>query len=85
VAGGAELKAGGDSPGGFMMNPTLLVNIPKTAKCYTEEIFAPVVAIYKFSNDSEVIELANDSELGLMASLWSAQVEKLETEFVPRI
>lgn len=54
------------------MNPTLLVNVPRTAKCYTEEIFGPVVAIYKFTNDDDVVELANDSDLGLQTTLWSA-------------
>lgn len=74
VAQGAHVLAGG-SPrpelGPYFFAPTVLADVPETAALCREETFGPVVAIYPVASDEEAIARANDSELGLNASLWT--------------
>jgi succinate-semialdehyde dehydrogenase/glutarate-semialdehyde dehydrogenase len=74
VAKGAKVVAGG-SPrpeiGPFVMEPTVLVDVPQTAICYAEETFGPLVSVYRVDSDDEGIRLANDSRYGLNATVWS--------------
>ncbi len=68
-ARGAELVCGGeavDSPG-YFLQPTLLRNVPRDARCIREEIFGPVAPIVTFTELEDVIEQANDVEVGLVA------------------
>lgn len=71
MADGASLLIGGDSPGGQFMNPTVLVDVPRNATCFIEEIFGPVVSVAKFSNINEIVEIANDCNFGLYATIWT--------------
>ena len=59
-------------------NPTILTDIPTTAPAYSEELFGPVATIFKVKNETDAIALANDSEFGLGASIWSEDKEKAE-------
>jgi acyl-CoA reductase-like NAD-dependent aldehyde dehydrogenase len=65
--GFAENKA--DSP---YLAPHVLVNVDHSMSVMTEESFGPVVGIMKVNSDDEAIRLMNDSDLGLTASIWSA-------------
>ena len=47
-------------------------------RVYHEETFGPVLPIIKFTSDSEVIELANDTEYGLSAEIYSSNLERAE-------
>jgi succinate-semialdehyde dehydrogenase/glutarate-semialdehyde dehydrogenase len=79
IAGGANLLYGGstheDYPSVYM--PTILTNIPSNAKITQEEIFGPVIALYKFSDEEEVINLANDSCYGLASYFYSLNTNKI--------
>lgn len=60
--------------GGFFFPPTLISNVSTTSKCYTEEIFGPVLTVMPFRSPAEAIELANNTPYGLSASVWSETV-----------
>ncbi len=55
--------------------PQLLTNVDHSMSIMTEESFGPVVGIMKVSNDAEAIDLMNDSNFGLTASVFSADIE----------
>lgn len=80
VKAGATLLMGGEEPQdeSALFQPTILTDIPTTAPAYSEELFGPVATIYKVKNEEDAIALANDSEFGLGASIWSEDKEKAE-------
>ncbi|GAB2748409.1 succinic semialdehyde dehydrogenase [Sinomonas soli] len=74
VAQGARVLAGGGPRpelGPYFFAPTVLADVPETAVLCREETFGPVVAIYPVASEEEAIARANNSELGLNASLWT--------------
>ncbi|MDX2269626.1 MAG: L-glutamate gamma-semialdehyde dehydrogenase [Bryobacter sp.] len=73
VAGGA--KAAGE---GFFLAPTIIVDVPATARIFQEEIFGPVLAVTKASDFEEALQLANATEYGLTGALYSGNPEKVE-------
>jgi succinate-semialdehyde dehydrogenase/glutarate-semialdehyde dehydrogenase len=76
VAAGAEVLAGGapvDGPGYFYA-PTVLGSVPRHARLLHEEIFGPVAPIVTFSEEEEAIALANDTEYGLVAYVYSRDI-----------
>ncbi len=64
-----------DGEGSFYM-PTVLDNINKDAPVVRDETFGPVAPIITFKNEKEAIEIANSTEFGLGASIWSRETEK---------
>ncbi len=58
--------------------PTILGDIPKNAVAYSEELFGPVLSFYVVQNIDEAILLANDTEFGLGATIWSKNVEQAQ-------
>ena len=80
VAAGATVHTGGeplDRPGAFYP-PTVLSDIPAGCPVDNEETFGPVAAVYEVTDESEAIELANDTEFGLGASVWTTDRERGE-------
>jgi len=73
VAAGAKLAAGGTFDGPFY-RPTVLTGVKPGMRAFEEEVFGPVAAITSFSSDDEAVELANRSEYGLSAGVFSADV-----------
>lgn len=73
IARGAKpIIPGGRMAGkGYMYSPTVLCNVTKDMKVMREETFGPVAPIITVKTEEEAIELANDSEFGLGASVWS--------------
>jgi acyl-CoA reductase-like NAD-dependent aldehyde dehydrogenase len=74
----ARLLLGGNSiPGvGAFYQPTVFDNVNKTMKVVSEEVFGPVAPILVVENEEEAIYLANDSEFGLGASIWTSDLER---------
>jgi betaine-aldehyde dehydrogenase len=56
---------------GYFMAPAVLTPAKLTDRCMTEEIFGPVVSVYRFKDEAEALEIANSSEYGLSGSIWT--------------
>ncbi|MCL6585547.1 MAG: aldehyde dehydrogenase family protein [Anoxybacillus sp.] len=70
VTGGKEAKVEGFE-NGYWYEPTIITNVHHQMKVVKEEIFGPVVVVMTFSDEKEVIKLANDSEYGLGSAIWT--------------
>ena len=80
VEAGATVRTGGeplDRPGAFYP-PTVLTDIPAGCPADSEETFGPVAAVYEVADEAEAVELANDTEFGLGASVWTTDRERGE-------
>lgn len=76
TARGARVLCGGtvSSGRGFFYPPTVLTDVPAEAEMAREEIFGPVAALYRFETEREAIELANDTEYGLAAYIFTRDI-----------
>jgi len=79
---GAKLEFGGEIPkdlekGSFYM-PTVLTNVTTEMRVFREEIFGPVAAIFKFENEDNVIDSANDTEYGLSSYVYTSNVDRIQ-------
>jgi succinate-semialdehyde dehydrogenase/glutarate-semialdehyde dehydrogenase len=80
VAAGAKLLTGGNrvhGPG-FFYEPTVLVDLPRNAPAFCEEVFGPVASVFRVRNADEAVEIANDSSFGLGASAWTTDPNEQE-------
>jgi succinate-semialdehyde dehydrogenase/glutarate-semialdehyde dehydrogenase len=78
VAKGARVLCGGErveGPGNFY-KPTVLVDVPDGARLLEEEIFGPVAPVRAFASEEEAIAAANDTEYGLVAYLYTADLKR---------
>ncbi len=77
---GAEVVTGGEQIGskGYFYKPTILGNTSPNMRIVNEEVFGPVAPILIAENEKEAIKLANDSEFGLGASIWTQDLENAE-------
>lgn len=67
-----------DTPGSAYMAPQVLTAVDHTMSVMKDESFAPVVGIMPVASDTEAIQLMNDSEFGLTASIWTADMKAAE-------
>lgn len=76
VAKGARLVEGGHlhALGGTYFEPTVLADVPVTADCFSEETFGPVAPVFRFTSEADAIRLANDTEFGLAAYLYTRDI-----------
>ncbi len=81
VAKGAKVIAGGvpQKGAGYFFQPTVLTDVPTTARLQKEEIFGPVAPITTFRTDAEAIRMANDTEFGLVAYLFTENLTRAMT------
>ena len=73
-AKGAKVLSGGrrrPDIGPLFYEPTILSGVVPTMASYSDETFGPVVAVYPFKNENEVIEMVNDTPFGLGGSVWT--------------
>ncbi len=77
---GAEILLGGSKIDGkgYFYEPTILTNVKPNMRIANEETFGPVAPITIVENESEAIKLANDSEFGLGASIWTKDLVKAD-------
>ncbi len=78
---GAKAITGGKVPNklkGAYYEPTLLTNITRNMRVWTEEVFGPVLSIVSFKTEEEAVELANDTIYGLGSRVYSKDISRAE-------
>jgi aldehyde dehydrogenase (NAD+) len=78
---GARLVTGGDRPDGELrqgnfVNPTLFADVDNSMKIAREEVFGPVLVAMPFTDEADAIRLANDTQYGLGAGVYTANVRR---------
>ncbi|XVX19148.1 NAD-dependent succinate-semialdehyde dehydrogenase [Actinomycetota bacterium] len=78
TAKGAKVLTGGTalSGRGYFVEPTVLADVPNSARCMTEEIFGPVAPICTFRTEAEAIERANATEYGLASYVFTQDMAR---------
>lgn len=79
VEKGARILTGGArAEHGLFYPPTVLVDVDHTMACMREETFGPLLPIMKVADENEAVTLANDSNYGLSASVWTSSAARAE-------
>lgn len=76
---GARIITGGKPHdlGGNFFQPTILVNVPSSAKVAKEETFGPLAPLFRFNDEADVIAQANDTEFGLAAYFYARDLSRV--------
>jgi len=91
VQNGADVAVGGKAGegAGYFYEPTVLTDVPHDARMFREEIFGPVAPVFTFDDDEKGVAMANDTEFGLVAYMYTQDIsraitvaERLETGMV---
>lgn len=81
-AEGAKLSAGGQAlsggiyGSGYFVRPTILDSVESSMRIAQEEIFGPVLCVLTFDDEQEALKIANDTEYGLVAGIWTKDVSR---------
>ncbi len=77
---GAELALGGSrilqDTGGWYMEPTIVTGVQPQQKLAQQEVFGPVLAVTSFHDDNDAVALANSTDYGLAAGVWTADLSR---------
>ncbi|KAI8904848.1 putative aldehyde dehydrogenase family protein [Gorgonomyces haynaldii] len=75
---GGRIVTGGvyEDTDGYFYPPTVIDNVTNQMDIFHKEVFGPVVSVTSFKDDQEAVRLANDSEFGLAASLWTENISR---------
>lgn len=82
VRDGARLAVGGSSqppeafPNGYFYTPTILTDVEASSPIVREEVFGPVLCVLPFEDEEHAVALANDTEFGLAAGVWTNDVKR---------
>ncbi|MET8877476.1 aldehyde dehydrogenase [Nocardia sp. NPDC004604] len=80
-AEGGRIVVGGGRPAGrergYFVEPTLIADVPNTARVAREEIFGPVLVVIPYDGDDDAIRIANDSPYGLSGAVWGTDPDRI--------
>lgn len=76
VGGGRPEGLGGALEGGAFVSPTIVTGVDTSQRIFHEEVFGPVVAVTRFEDDDEALELANGTEYGLVSAVWTQNLSR---------
>lgn len=76
LLGGNVVKLEGTCANGYFIEPTIIEGLGPTCKTNKEEIFGPVVTLQSFKTEQEALELANECDFGLSATIWTNDINK---------
>ena len=79
VSKGARVVAGGKphALGGTFFEPTILVDVPRNAAVAKEETFGPLAPLFRFTDEADVIAMANDTEFGLASYFYARDLSRV--------
>ena len=77
---GGDVVLGGNramtETGGYYMEPTVVAGVQPTHRLFREEVFGPVLAVTPFTSEAEAVNLANATDFGLAAGVWTANLSR---------
>jgi aldehyde dehydrogenase (NAD+) len=78
---GLEIVVGGDidesgAEAGFYVPPTIYDHVAPDSRLAKEEVFGPVLSVFAFTSEDEAVKLANDTEYGLVAGIWTRDLAR---------
>lgn len=76
---GARLVTGGGTPSdtrGYFVEPTVFADVPLESELAREEVFGPVLAVIRFRTEQEAVEIANSTDFGLAAGIWTRDLSR---------
>lgn len=76
LTGGKAIQPEGRCKDGFFIEPTVIENLPYNCRTNQEEIFGPVVTLTPFDTEEEVLMMANSTNYGLAATVWTTNLTK---------
>ena len=75
---GGEALSGGAYDEGYYISPTIFVDVPQSSALWRKEIFGPVLAVARCSSFEQGIDMVNDSDFGLISSVFTSDVTKAQ-------
>ena len=76
LTGGNRVYFNGRLKAGYFMEPTVIEGLDENCQTNQEEIFGPIVTLIPFNSEDEAIRIANATDYGLAASIWSKDLDK---------
>lgn len=74
LTGGAAVQGEGRCAGGWFIQPTVIEGLANSCRTNQEEIFGPVVTLQPFDTEEEALAMANDTQYGLAAGVWTSNL-----------
>jgi len=76
LAGGEQVRLTGRCAQGYFLQPTIIEGLANNASCNQQEIFGPVITLQVFDNQDQALALANESQYGLAATIWTKNINR---------
>jgi len=76
LAGGEQVRLSGRCAEGYFLQPTIIEGLANNASCNQQEIFGPVITLQVFDNQDQALTLANESQYGLAATIWTQNIDR---------